>query len=107
MTRESGHRPKRCLDTGLRDGPERRVGFLRRIGLSGGLDRRASFMVLIHGAYTAANLLAGTFLSIFLWRASHDLVPIALYSGLSALMLPAAFVGHGWGGRGLGGGAFD
>jgi len=26
-------------------------------------------MVLIHGAYTAANLLAGTFLSIFLWRA--------------------------------------
>src|SRR5207248_10174158 len=78
---------------------------LRRIGLSGGLDRRASFMVLIHGAYTAANLLAGTFLSIFLWRASHNLVPIAIYSGLSALMIPAAFVANGWVWRGLGAGA--
>ena len=78
---------------------------MRRIGLSGGLDRRASFMVLIHGAYTAANLLAGTFLSIFLWRASHDLVPIAIYSGLSALMIPAAFVANGWVWRGLGAGA--
>jgi hypothetical protein len=47
--------------------------------------------VLIHGAYTAANLLAGTFLSIFLWRASHDLTPIAIYSELSALTIPVAF----------------
>ena len=62
-------------------------------------------MVLIHAAYTAANLLAGTFLSIFLWRASHDLVPIAIYSGLSALMIPAAFVANGWVWRGLGAGA--
>jgi hypothetical protein len=62
---------------------------------AGGLDRRANCMVLVHGAYTAANLLAGTFLSIFLWRASHDLAPIAVYSGLSALMIPAAFVANG------------
>jgi YQGE family putative transporter len=72
---------------------------------SGGLDRRASTMVLVHGAYTAANLLAGTFLSIFLWRASHDLTPIAVYSGLSALMIPVAFVANGLVGRGLGAGA--
>jgi len=73
--------------------------------LSGGLDRRASCMVLVHGAYTAANLLAGTFLSIFLWRASHDLTPIAVYSGLSALMIPVAFVANGLVWRGLGAGA--
>ena len=73
--------------------------------LSGGLDRRASCMVLVHGAYTAANLLAGTFLSIFLWRASHDLTPIAVYSGLSALMIPIAFVANGLLWRGLGAGA--
>ncbi|HEY4844821.1 MAG TPA: hypothetical protein VII89_03925 [Candidatus Dormibacteraeota bacterium] len=73
--------------------------------LSGGLDRRASCMVLVHGAYTAANLLAGTFLAIFLWRASHNLVPIALYSGLSALMIPLAFVANGLLWRGLGAGA--
>ena len=73
--------------------------------LSGGLDRRASCMVLVHGAYTAANLLAGTFLSIFLWRASHDLTPIAVYSGLSALMIPLAFLANGLLWRGLGAGA--
>jgi hypothetical protein len=69
-----------------------------------GLDRRASFMVLIHGAYTAANLLAGVFLSIFLWRSSHDLTPIAIFSGLSALMIPVAFVANGvlWGRMGAG-----
>jgi YQGE family putative transporter len=62
-------------------------------------------MVLVHGAYTAANLLAGAFLSIFLWRASHDLAPIALYSGFSAVMIPAAFVANGLLWRGLGAGA--
>jgi len=73
--------------------------------LSGGLDRRASCMVLVHGAYNASNLLAGTFLSIFLWRASHDLAPIAIYSGLSALMIPAAFVANGLVWRRMGAGA--
>ena len=62
-------------------------------------------MVLVHGAYTAANLLAGTFLSIFLWRSSHDLGPIAVYSGLSALMIPLAFLANGLIWRGLGAGA--
>jgi YQGE family putative transporter len=62
-------------------------------------------MVLVHGAYTAANLLAGAFLSIFLWRASHNLAPIALYSGLSALMIPAAFLANGLLWRGMGAGA--
>src|SRR5260370_33730998 len=62
-------------------------------------------MAAVHGAYTAANLLAGAFLSIFLWRASHDLTPIAVYSGLSALMIPAAFLANGLLWRGLGGGA--
>ena len=62
-------------------------------------------MVLIHGAYTAANLLAGMFLSIFLWRASHDLTPIAIYSGLSALTIPLAFVSNGVLWRGMGAGA--
>jgi MFS transporter, YQGE family, putative transporter len=62
-------------------------------------------MVLVHGAYTAANLLAGAFLSIFLWRASHDLAPIALYSGLCALVIPGAFVANGLLWRGIGAGA--
>ena len=62
-------------------------------------------MVLIHGAYTAANLLAGMFLSIFLWRSSHDLTPIAIYSGLSALTIPLAFVSNGVLWRGMGAGA--
>src|SRR5437667_7860983 len=62
-------------------------------------------MVLIHGAYPAATFLAGTVWSIFLGRASHDLVPIASYSGVSALMIPAAFVANGWAWRGLVAGA--
>src|SRR5436189_3414639 len=62
-------------------------------------------MVVVHGAYTASNLLAGTFLSIFLWRASHDLTPIAVYSGLSAVMIPVAFVANGLVWRRLGAGA--
>lgn len=70
-----------------------------------GLDSRARFMVLVHGAYTAANLLAGTFLSIFLWRTSQDLTPIAIYSGLSALMIPMAFLSNGLISRGMGAGA--
>jgi MFS transporter, YQGE family, putative transporter len=78
---------------------------LRPKVLAGGLDRSASFMVLVHGAYTAANLLAGTFLSIFLWRASHDLIPIAVYSGLSAVTIPIAFVLNGLIWRRMGAGA--
>jgi hypothetical protein len=62
-------------------------------------------MVAVHGAYTAASLQAGAFLSIFLWRASHDLTPIALYSGLSALMIPAAFLANGLLWRGIAAGA--
>ena len=62
---------------------------------SGGLDRRASTMVLIHGAYTAANLLAATFLSIFLWRASHDLARVALFTWISAVTIPLAFLLNG------------
>ena len=62
-------------------------------------------MVLIHGGYTAASLLAGTFLSIFLWRASHDLAPIAVYSGLCALTIPLVFVSNGLLWRGIGAGA--
>jgi MFS transporter, YQGE family, putative transporter len=105
MTRESGERCGRCPNAGLRERPQERDGLFRPRVLSGGLDRRASTMVLVHGAYTAANLLAGTFLSIFLWRASHDLAPIALYSGLSALMIPAAFIANGLIWRGMGAGA--
>jgi YQGE family putative transporter len=52
-------------------------------------------MVLIHGAYTAANLLAATFLSIFLWRASHDLARVALFTWISAVTIPAAFLING------------
>ncbi|HYY46629.1 MAG TPA: MFS transporter [Candidatus Angelobacter sp.] len=69
------------------------------------LDPCARFLVFINGAYTAANLLAGTFLAIFLWRASHDLAPIAIYSGLSALMIPLAFISNGLIWRGIGAGA--
>lgn len=58
-------------------------------------------MVLVHGAYTAASLLAGTFLSIFLWRSSHDLALIATFSGLSALVIPMVFIANGLLWRGL------
>ena len=69
------------------------------------LDPCARLLVFINGAYTAANLLAGTFLSIFLWRASHDLTPIAVFSGLSALLIPMAFISNGLLWRGIGAGA--
>jgi YQGE family putative transporter len=49
-------------------------------------------MVLIHAAYTAAQLLAATFLSIYLWRSGHDLVPIAVFNGLMAATIPVVFV---------------
>ena len=86
-------------------GPEERDGLFAPRVLSGGLDRGASCLVLVHGAYNASNLLAGTFLSIFLWRASHDLTPIAVYSGLSALMIPTMFVANGLVLRRMGAGA--
>ena len=65
------------------------------------MDARARIMTVIHGAYTAANLLAGTFFAIFLWRASHDLTQIAIFSALSALFIPLAFIGNGLLFRGL------
>src|SRR5437667_1117176 len=89
----------------LRDGARKEERVFAPRALSGGLDRRASCMVMVHAAYTASNLLAGTFLSIFLWRASHDLTPIAVYSGLSAVMIPVAFVANGLVWRRLGAGA--
>jgi YQGE family putative transporter len=52
-------------------------------------------MVVIHSAYTAASLLAATFLSIFLWRATHDLTQIALFSGMTALLIPVVFLANG------------
>ncbi len=60
-----------------------------------GLDRRAWCMLAIHGAYTTANLLAGTFLSIYLWRARHDLTLIALFTGAMAALIPLAFLLNG------------
>lgn len=63
---------------------------LRGIALR--LGRPASTMVVIHAAYTAAQLLAATFLSIYLWRSGHDLVPIAVFNGLMAAMIPVVFV---------------
>jgi len=59
------------------------------------LDGRAWRMLVIHGAYTAANLLAATFLSIFLWRARHDLMEIAIFTGITALVIPLAFLSNG------------
>ncbi len=59
------------------------------------LDGRAWRMLVIHGAYTAANLLAATFLSIFLWRARHDLMEIATFTGITALVIPLAFLSNG------------
>lgn len=52
-------------------------------------------MVLIQAAYTAANLLAATFLSIFLWKASHDLARVALFTWISAVTIPIAFLANG------------
>src|SRR5256714_8662991 len=89
----------------LRDGARREGRVFAARALSGGLDRRASCMVLVHGAYTASNLLAGTFLSISRGRASRDLTPIAIYSGLSAVMIPVAFLANGLVWRRLGAGA--
>src|SRR2546423_2557195 len=105
MTRESASQREPLSGYGACGRARREGRVLGPRGLSSGLDRRASTMVLVHGAYTAANLLAGAFLSIFLWRASHDLAPIALYSGVSALMIPPAFIANGLVWRGLGAGA--
>ena len=52
-------------------------------------------MVAIHAAYTAATMLAATFLSIFLWRAGHDLTLIAFFTGLTTLTIPLGFVLNG------------
>src|SRR5256714_12209924 len=89
----------------LRDGARKEGRVFAARALSGGLDRRASCMVMVHSAYTASNLLAGTCLPIFLWRASHDLTPIAIYSGLSAVMIPVAFLANALVWRRLGAGA--
>ncbi len=59
------------------------------------MDRTATTMVLIQAAYTAANLLAATFLSIFLWKASHDLARVALFTWISAVTIPIAFLANG------------
>lgn len=64
-------------------------------GSAAGFGGRARVMVAIHAAYTAATLLAVTFLSIFLWRAGHDLTLIALFTGLTTLTIPLAFVLNG------------
>src|SRR2546429_8036180 len=60
---------------------------------------------MVHQAYTSSNLRAANFLSIFLGRASPDLTSIAIYSGLSAVMIPVAFLATGLVWRRLGAGA--
>jgi YQGE family putative transporter len=60
------------------------------------LDRQAWRMLAVHSAYTAANLLAATFLSIFIWRAHHDLGQVCLFNAMYALAVPIAFLTNGW-----------
>jgi YQGE family putative transporter len=52
-------------------------------------------MLAVHCAYTAANLFAATFLSIFIWRAHHDLGQVCLFNAVYALGIPIAFVING------------
>jgi len=59
------------------------------------LDQGAWIMLAIHGSYTAANLLAATFLSIFLWRTRQDLSLVAIFTGAWALVAPLAFISTG------------
>ncbi|HYS28230.1 MAG TPA: hypothetical protein VEQ12_01835, partial [Candidatus Limnocylindria bacterium] len=60
------------------------------------LDRQAWRMLAVHSAYTAANLFAATFLSIFIWRAHHDLGQVCLFNAVYALGVPIAFLANGW-----------
>jgi YQGE family putative transporter len=60
------------------------------------LDRQAWRMLAVHSAYTAANLFAATFLSIFIWRAHHDLGQVCLFNAVYALGVPIAFLTNGW-----------
>jgi len=53
-------------------------------------------MLAVHAAYTAANLFAATFLSIFIWRAHHDLAQVCLFNAVYALGIPIAFLTNGW-----------
>jgi MFS transporter, YQGE family, putative transporter len=60
------------------------------------LERQAWRMLAVHAAYTAANLFAATFLSIFIWRAHHDLGQVCLFNAVYALGIPIAFLANGW-----------
>ena len=53
-------------------------------------------MLAVHAAYTGANLFAATFLSIFIWRAHHDLTQVCLFNAVYALGIPIAFLTNGW-----------
>lgn len=53
-------------------------------------------MLAVHAAYTAANLFAATFLSIFIWRAHNDLGQVCLFNAVYALAIPVAFLSNGW-----------
>lgn len=53
-------------------------------------------MLTVHAAYTAANLFAATFLSIFIWRAHHDLGQVCVFNAVYALGIPVAFLINGW-----------
>ncbi len=53
-------------------------------------------MLAVHSAYTAANLFAATFLSIFIWRAHHDLGQVCMFNAVYALAIPIAFLTNGW-----------
>lgn len=52
-------------------------------------------MVIIHTAFTAASLLAATFLSLFIWRAGQDLTKLTIFMGGFALVIPLAFLSNG------------
>src|SRR5438270_12382586 len=81
--RAASHAFSECeaYGTGPKEGSK-----LRRTAFSAGLDRRACTLALVHGAYTAAHLLAGTFLPLLLLRAAPHLPPIGVSRGPHAAL---------------------
>jgi YQGE family putative transporter len=71
---------------------------------SGRLDGQTRLLLLVNGLFVTANLLSGTFLGIYIWKASHNFVLLGWFTLITHIMMALTFwVAGSWAKKGRSG----
>ncbi|MFD0671017.1 MFS transporter [Cohnella sp. GCM10027633] len=61
------------------------------VAKSGRFDRQTRLLLVVNGLFITANALSGTFLGVYIWKASHDFMPLGWFTLLSHIVMAATF----------------